>query len=111
MIIEQLRNLLFLALFTAILVGISQIYRNNPVCPFDFVERTERYNSFVQWEKEFRKNNPNANIPDMAKARKQFYVDNNCKEATERPVPKDYGIKQADETTQKLLDIIENYNL
>ena len=80
-------------------------------CPFDFKDRNERNSSFVEWEKEFRKNNPSANISDMAKARKQFYIENNCKEATERPMPKDYGIEQTDQTTQQLLDIIENYNL
>lgn len=82
-----------------------------PICPFDFIDRSERFKSFTEWEKEFRKNNPNGDISDLVKARKQFYIENNCKEAPERPIPKDYGIEQTDETTQELLDIIENYNL
>ena len=107
----------YLALFIltiAILGGIivSIVYRsNNQICPFDFIDRNDRFASFSKWEKEFRVNNPNANISDLAKARKQFYIENNCEEAPQQPRLENYGIKQTGEVAQQFLNIIENYNL
>lgn len=89
----------------------KDMLKNNPICPDDFIDRSERFKTFIEWEKQFRTNNQNTNVSELVKARKQFYIDNNCKEATQRPIPRDYGIEQTGETTQQLLDIIENYNL
>ena len=109
--IKYSESLLFLSLLLAIFVGVNMFYINNLVCPDDFKYPNERFDLFNKWENEFRKNNPSANISDLAKARKKFYIKNKCKEAAQEPNLKDYGITQTGEIAQQLLNIIENYNL
>lgn len=84
------------------------VYLNKPICPQDFRDPNERFTSFFEWEKEFRKNNPNTEISALAKARKDFYIKHKCKEATQEP---HYEGIESGAMSQQLLNIIENYNL
>ncbi len=89
-----------------IVISLSYIYK--PICPQDFKDPNERFASFFEWEKEFRQDNPNADIPALSKARKDFYTEYNCKEATQEPY---YDGIESGVMSQQLLNIIENYNL
>ena len=104
MIIEQLRNLLFLGLFMVLLVSISSFYPNNPVCPDDFKDSKQEIASFTAWVKEFTEKYPNATNSDLSKARRSFYVENNCTETLKRY--DDYMAGNVDKETQQLIEMV-----
>jgi hypothetical protein len=53
---------------------------NNPICPNDFKDSKKKITFLHEWSEEFLKNNPDASIADISKARVDFWIDNNCKE-------------------------------
>lgn len=81
MIIEQLRNLLFLGLLVLILVGINRLYPNNPICPDDFENIKKRTVEFQKWIDNFYEDNTNASTNDTMEYRRNFLAKNNCKKA------------------------------
>lgn len=81
MIIEQLRNLLFLGLLVLILVGINRFYPNNPICPDDFENTKKRTVEFQKWIDNFYENNPNTSSNEAMESRRNFLARNNCKKA------------------------------
>lgn len=109
-IIEQLKNLPFLGLLMAVLVGINRFYPDNPVCPDDFKDSEQKITSFSEWVKDFAKKYPNATNSDLSKARRNFYIEHNCKEAPKRYA--DYMSGNVDQETQQLIEkvIREEYS-
>lgn len=55
-----------------------------PVCPDDFATFEESVVAFDEWLVTYLEMNPQASMPEMVAARKQFYVENNCAAALER---------------------------
>lgn len=104
MIIEQLRNLLILAILIVVGVAINMVWKsNNPICPDDFKDPKQEIASFEKWVNDFYDNNPSASITEMSKARVDFWTENNCKEALQRV--KDYKSGKVDKETQQLIEM------
>ncbi len=80
MIIEQLRNLLFLGILIVILVGISRFYPNNPICPFDFTDKGEYIKDLGSWLDDYYRKNPNTTKENVLKARMDFLLESGCVE-------------------------------
>lgn len=55
-----------------------------PVCPDDYATFEESSAAFDDWLVTYLETNPQASIPEMTQARKQFYIENNCIAALER---------------------------
>ena len=57
-------------------------------CPEDYADtvagNAERVTAADQWSDNFHNQNPNASLADMAKARYEFYVKNNCDATLEK---------------------------
>ena len=104
MIIEQLRNLLFLGLLILIMVGINKTYPINPVCPDDFKDSNAKIASFSEWVKDFTEKYPNATNSDLSKARREFYVKNNCMTSLKRY--DDYVAGNVDKETKQLIEMV-----
>ena len=105
MIIEQLRNILILGAILAIGVAVSMVYKsNNSICPDDFKDPKQEIASFSEWVKEFTEKYPNATNSDLSKARRDFYIENNCTEALKRY--DDYMAGNVDEKTKKLIEMV-----
>ena len=85
MIIEQLRNILILAIFLIVVVAANTVYKsNNSICPSDFKDPKKETAFVREWLENFIKNNPNASIADVSRARVDFWIDNNCKKSLRR---------------------------
>jgi|SRR3989344_5776926 len=102
-------QIVLIFLFIAGVLFVNYAYKpKNRVCPQDFINPSERFDSFFEWEKEFRQNNPKAGMPELKEARKDFYIEHNCKEPLFEP---HYDNIERDAEQQQFLNIIENYNL
>ena len=55
-----------------------------PVCPDDYATFEESSAAFDKWLVAYLETNPQASVPEMTEARKQFYIKNNCTAALER---------------------------
>lgn len=100
-IIEQFRNILILVIFIAGAVAVNSVYKsNNPICPDDFNDIDQQAAALDKWLDGFYENNPDATIADMTKARKDFYIKHNCKEARQR-----HGDIQSGKTDPKIVHL------
>lgn len=54
------------------------------VCPDDYASFEESSAAFDEWLIAYLETNPQASVPQMTEARKQFYIENNCTSALER---------------------------
>ncbi len=104
----MLKQIVFIGSLIIVAILFVSYFYKTPICPQDFKDPNKRFTSFFEWEKEFRKNNPNSDIPTLTKSRKDFYTENNCKEAQIEP---HYEGVENDAISQQLLNIIENYHL
>lgn len=99
------RLLLIAPLVLAFGVYVNNGYKyNKPICPDDFKDPKQEIASFTQWVKEFAEKYPNATNSDLSKARKDFYIKNNCTEALKRY--DDYMAGNIDEDTKKLIEMV-----
>src|SRR3989344_3613466 len=105
MIIEQLKNLLIFGVIVAVGVAINMVYKsNNQVCPDDFATSEERTSVMVKWTNDFFDKNVDATISDFSKARKNFYIENNCTKALQRV--EDYKTGEVDKETRELIESV-----
>ena len=77
---------------------------NNSICPDNFKNSEEKTTAFENWINDFYDNNPNATIAEMSKARRNFYIKNNCTEALKRY--EDYKAGNVDKETQQNIERI-----
>ena len=104
MIIEQLRNLLIFGVIMAMVIAVNIVYKSNKsICPDDFKNPNQEIASFYEWAKEFVDENPNATMSEFSQARRDFYVENKCKEALKRY--DDYMAGNVDEETRQLIEM------
>lgn len=73
-----------------------------PICPDDFKDSNEKIASFSEWVKEFTEKYPNATDSDLSRARKSFYIENNCTEALKRY--EDYIAGNVDKKTKQMIE-------
>jgi len=76
----------------------------NPICPDDFKDPEQEVAAFDEWAKDFMYKNPTATIKEFSKARRDFYLENNCKEALKRY--DDYMAGNVDEETKQLIESV-----
>lgn len=67
-------------------------------CPQDFTDSDEKNADFDRWAKDFYDKNPTASVVDLAKARVNYYKENNCTEAIKRF--EDFTAGRVDEKTR-----------
>lgn len=76
---------LWLAVLLIISVGaISWLFIEKPICPDDYATFKESSAAFDEWLVTYLETKPQASVPEMTEARKQFYIENNCTAALER---------------------------
>ncbi len=82
-------------IFLAIIIGIvilvilsvlsTQKSTNKIVCPDDFKNSEEKIKAFEDWvNKDFELKSEETFYADLQKARKEFYIQNNCQKALKR---------------------------
>jgi len=76
--------LIVLAVATGVLFVNYGYKANKPICPNDFPTSEERVTTTIKWIDDFYNNNPNASVVELSKARVDFYIKHNCKEALQR---------------------------
>src|SRR3989338_8455363 len=90
-------------LLLASLILAFVVYINKPICPDDFKDPKQEIASFYEWLKEFTEKYPNATNSDLSKARYDFFIENNCKEAIKRY--DDFMAGNIDKETQQLIEM------
>ena len=73
-------------------------------CPDDFKNSKEEIAFFSKWLDNFYSKKPNATMKEMSRARVDFWIDNNCKEALKRYA--DYMSGNVDDETKQLIETI-----
>jgi hypothetical protein len=83
--VKRNRILIAVGSLALLILGVSlYLYRGNPVCPDDYATFEESSAAFDEWLVAYLETNPQASVPEMTEARKQFYIENNCTAALER---------------------------
>lgn len=87
-----------------ILEKIMESVDPNPLakCPQDYENSDEKIAAFEKWTNDFYDKNPNASLGDFSEARKDFYIQNNCKEALQRY--EDYRAGNVDPKTKEMIE-------
>lgn len=73
------------AVVLLLVIGIgAYLLISKPVCPDDYATFEESSAAFDEWLVAYLETSPQASVPEMTEARKQFYIENNCSAALER---------------------------
>jgi hypothetical protein len=81
-----------------------------PICPDDFTNSEEKIAAFEEWVNNFYDNNPNAPLSDFSEARRDFYIENDCKEALQRVDDYESGNVTEEQKALIMTAIIEEMN-
>lgn len=73
-----------LGAFILIFSLVAWISIDKPICPDDYATSEESSAAFDEWLVAYLETSPQASVPEMTEARKQFYIENNCRAALER---------------------------
>ncbi|HEY4500877.1 MAG TPA: hypothetical protein VJI70_01235 [Candidatus Paceibacterota bacterium] len=80
----------------------EQIVQSQQKCPDDYATHEEQLAALKEWTSYFYDKYPNASAGDWADARRDFFQQNDCKEALQRA--EDYNSGNIDPTIKKIID-------
>ena|SRR3989338_6430015 len=87
------RNIFYIAIIISFFLALNFYFKvpepqARQICPEDYSDNEagykERETATNKWITDFRNQNPNASTSDFARARYQFYMDNNCSATLEK---------------------------